>query len=398
MAKYTPEQIKTLPQPVQDNYFDPDLNHQYAKEVYPLISIEDREKITDLILDVYFKVATPSVFLASLKDIIKDDDRFRKIAVPILGRDFFKLSDYLNVNIRQLIIDYGGDPVQFMTRAPVREAVAQVRRKAAVAFAEERLSHRLNKIIESRLLNVRNDDQILNLLIGPAKTSGVGLDEPTARSLLLLIDEEFKGLEKSGVALRPDEEFDAEQKRDEAAAAAPEEAPAAEPVIAPEVQAAPEEAGMAEAAEETAAAAMAAMSDEEKAAAVAAIVVQPAAPAPAAPKNTFATVTVEDEREIEQLQQKMAGAAPPAETEAEKLIRSVDAAVVASGLTFADDDIKRRFTTAVSLFFRDLRDSLETKSKLTMPKESGGMGLDGAEAERVMALLDAKVAAHGGAI
>ena len=398
MAKYTRQQIKTLPQPVQDNYFDADLNDRYAEEIYPLLSVEEREKITDLILDVYFKAATPSAFLASLREIIKDDGRFQKIAITILGRDFFKLADYLNVDIRQLIIDNGGDPVRFLTRAPVREAVAQVRRKSAIALSDERVSHRLNKILESRLLNVRNDEQVLNLLTGSVKTSGIGLDEPTAKALLLLASEESKDLEKNAVALVPDEEFDAEQGRAKAAATAgPAAAPEPEPVAAREGQDIQEDTGIEE--EEEEAEEISAMSDEEKSMAVAAIVAQPAAPAPETPKkDAFTTVTVEDEREIQQLQRKMSGAASPELTEAEKLTRAVDEAVAASGLTFADPDIKRRFTTAVSLFFRDLRDSLETKSKLTMPRGSGGMGLDDAEAERVMALLDARVSSYRGSI
>jgi len=72
------------------------------------------------------------------------------------------------------------------------------------------------------------------------------------------------------------------------------------------------------------------------------------------------------------------------------LDRSVDEGVDQSGLKFDDDDIKRRFRNLVNLFFRDLRDNLETKSKMTMAAASGGLGLSDAEAERVMAGLEAR--------
>lgn len=68
----------------------------------------------------------------------------------------------------------------------------------------------------------------------------------------------------------------------------------------------------------------------------------------------------------------------------------VDEAVSIVGVSFPDEDIKKRFRTLVSLYFRDLRDQLETTSKFTMPVASGGMGMNDAEAERVMGMLKMK--------
>lgn len=69
-----------------------------------------------------------------------------------------------------------------------------------------------------------------------------------------------------------------------------------------------------------------------------------------------------------------------------------DEAVTAAGLPL-NDDLRRRFRTMAVLYFRDLRDELETASKLTMPVTAGGMGLSDADAERVMAGLRERNAA-----
>jgi hypothetical protein len=61
-----------------------------------------------------------------------------------------------------------------------------------------------------------------------------------------------------------------------------------------------------------------------------------------------------------------------------------------SGVRFENDDMARRFRGLLSLYFRDLRDWLETKSKMTMSAASGGMGMSDGEAERVMALMKVK--------
>lgn len=63
-----------------------------------------------------------------------------------------------------------------------------------------------------------------------------------------------------------------------------------------------------------------------------------------------------------------------------------------------DADLRRRFRNLAAMFFRDLRDDLETVSKMTMPVASGGLGLDDAEAARVMTLLQARNTAYRNAM
>ena len=73
---------------------------------------------------------------------------------------------------------------------------------------------------------------------------------------------------------------------------------------------------------------------------------------------------------------------------------AADAAIAASGVALANEDLRRRLRTLVSMYFRDLRDALETQSKLTMPVASGGMGMSDADAEKAMAVFKEKNIAY----
>lgn len=73
---------------------------------------------------------------------------------------------------------------------------------------------------------------------------------------------------------------------------------------------------------------------------------------------------------------------------------AVGEAIAESGAALADDDMRRRFRMLVSLFFRDLRDKLETKSKFTMPVASGGMGMSDPDAQKAISIFENKVKAY----
>ncbi|MFH1047863.1 MAG: hypothetical protein V1738_06180 [Patescibacteria group bacterium] len=75
----------------------------------------------------------------------------------------------------------------------------------------------------------------------------------------------------------------------------------------------------------------------------------------------------------------------------QKMHDLTEAAELACGREFSDNsDVRRRFHLVVEAFFKDLRDQLETKSKLTMPVASGGLGLTDDQAERVIVTLLSK--------
>lgn len=109
-------------------------------------------------------------------------------------------------------------------------------------------------------------------------------------------------------------------------------------------------------------------------------------------RDDFVPDTGKDAADLKKIEAIVAKKAvePEKRSEVTLLDAMVDEAVAASGAMLADEDMKRRFRMLISLYFRDLRDALETKSKFTMPTASGGMGMQDADAERVMAELQKK--------
>jgi len=69
-----------------------------------------------------------------------------------------------------------------------------------------------------------------------------------------------------------------------------------------------------------------------------------------------------------------------------------DEAMSVIGIPFDDEDMRRRFHTIVESYFNDLRDGIETRSKLILAKPSGGMGMTDGQADRVMGTLTVKQA------
>ena len=110
---------------------------------------------------------------------------------------------------------------------------------------------------------------------------------------------------------------------------------------------------------------------------------------PTATRGDFGLDTAKDAADLKKIEVIVAGRSVVAETKAEAslLDTMVEQAVSGTGVNLPDEDVRRRYRMLVSLFFRDLRDGLETRSKFTMPVQSGGMGMTDADAERVMADL-----------
>ncbi len=341
--KYTLEDIRELPEAVRDHIFDGDVIDKYVTEIFADVDDDVAEQARDLLFDVYFKVLAPADFLVKLKELLDDNALYVKIAPKILGYDLLRISDWLGVNIAELIAKEGGDPNLFKKRIPASEFVAQVRRKADLSMLDERMSQRVDKILESQALGARQVDQALELMTGSTKTSGVGLDEATAMLMAQAADAEFNTLGSKGIVVVPDDVY-ANELQQQAA---------------------------------TVAAAAAAAESARAVAEVAHI---------EADKPTAATVLPEDLAEIEALKQKAAETKPTSDPAA-LAERYVDQAVAESGLKLVDIDMLRRFRLLVSLYLRDLRDSMETQAKLTMPTASGGMGMTDADADMLMQAL-----------
>lgn len=115
---------------------------------------------------------------------------------------------------------------------------------------------------------------------------------------------------------------------------------------------------------------------------------------PTATRGDFGLDTEKDAADIKKieaiLKAKTGGVEGEKKSEVAQLDAVIEAAVVETGGALADDDMRRRYRTLLSLYFRDLRDLLETKSKFTMPVQSGGMGMSDAEADAAMEKLREK--------
>lgn len=405
MAKYTFEQLKeALPEEIFDHYYSDELSTLYADTVFPLLDDNQIEALKGMLQDVYTLELTPEDFLDRLEELVPDEKKFNTIALNILSKDFLSVADYVDADILGLIAALGADPNIYRWKVPARDVIAQVLRSSGITIEDEHLFTRLLRILESRVLNARTEEQTLGLLTGPTKTSGTGLEESRARSLLLLLNEEVTQLQKAGVSILSDEEYYREDEEEDEAEAAEEAvaAPPSEEVLAVEggaMELGPVPAGTGEvppAGEEP----IMAKSAAEIAREVAEIVAEPigesetAAPAP----ETMETVQPEDIQDVRLAASRLDENvdAGKVQTEADLLTGLVEEAIAVTGVKFDNEDLHRRFLNIVNLYFRDLRDALETKSKMTMPAASGGMGMSDEDGERVMATLEIKAKEYHG--
>jgi len=386
------DKLKTLPPEVVENYYDPEINELYVREIFPLLEGGREEKLNDLILDVYLKKVGLSDFLRSLRGMIKEEVKYKEAAIKILGKDLLLVEEYLQAGVMSQIEALGGDPNLFRYFVPAITVADQVITRCGLQDIDEHLLQRLAKVVSSRILNARTPDQFKTALTGPAKTSGVGLTEEKALEVMKVTDEKVAVLVQNGVRILSDDDYlkEIEKPEEPTAEAIAEESAAAEAAaVAGEDQG---EVGPEAGAAELEVPPVEERSEEEVDAAVQEILSEQIQEEPvnAAPE-TAQTVLNADIQEIKRIEKALTPqAAKTAQAEISVLDRLVDDGVAGSGLKFDNDDMKRRFKNLVNLFFRDLRDSLETRSKLTMLVASGGLGLTDAEADRVMGGLEVR--------
>jgi hypothetical protein len=252
-------------------------------------------------------------------------------------------------------------PEDFLPPPPpevdVTEEVAQdVVQKSGLAPADPVLKRRLESIVLSRMKDVRDEVEAKAMLEKPSKTGGMGFTPEQAAALMLLVTESATKVAeaKDAVEKKKAEHGQLVKQLGETKERRAQELAARLKIVTP--QAPPD---------------------------------LPVAPEPEMTKSDLGLDTVKDQAEQKKLEEEqprrivkeeVAEAASAMDVASDKIIAS-------SGIALPDDDIRRRFKTLLTLFFRDLRDALETKSKFTMPVSSGGMGMSEADAERVMALL-----------
>lgn len=281
-----------------------------------------------------------------------------------LGAELFPAVDQLLEEQAEIYREM--HPEEYLPPPPpdidVTEDVARnVVEKSGLAPADPVLRRRLESIILSRLKDVRDEAEAKAMLEKPAKTGGMGFTpEQSAATMLLVTESVPKIAETREAAQKKKEEHGALlRKAEEAKTRRAKELSSRLQITATSV-----------------------VAD-----------VEPVTPQAVMTKADLGLDVVKDEKEAQKLEEEL-----PKKIVAEEITETASAmdkmvndAVTAVAVTLPDDDMKRRFRTLVTLYFRDLRDALETKSKFTMPVTSGGMGMNDAEADRVMTVLKEKV-------
>lgn len=239
------------------------------------------------------------------------------------------------------------------------DVAREITAKSGLAPKDPVLLRRLESIVISRLKDIRDETEVRSMLEKPTKTGGMGFTPEQAAALSLLMSESL-----GKVAEVKDDTLKKKEAREvlvrqaaEAKERRAKELSARLKIVAPT---APEE---------------------------------PPPPPPESTKADLGLDTANDAKEVKKLEEDL-----PKKIVAEEVVEAASAmdtavndAITETGVTLTDDDMRRRFRTLVTLYFRDLRDKLETKSKFSMPVASGGMGMDDAEAERVIGLLERRV-------
>lgn len=121
-----------------------------------------------------------------------DEERARKLAIEILGRVMLPAQAYLG-DVPGVIRSIGGDVKAFpedlleLRVVTFKQGAEEIADAAAPAGLNEDLLKRLTHIIESRLRQVRDDQDVEEMLTKSKKTGGMELAESQAKEILDVI-------------------------------------------------------------------------------------------------------------------------------------------------------------------------------------------------------------------
>lgn len=118
-----------------------------------------------------------------------DEERARQLAIEVLGRIMLPAQAYLG-DVPGLIDELGGDLKSFpqdlleLRTTTYREGAAEIAEASAPEDASADMRKRLAHIVESRLRQVRDDMDTLEMLTKSKKTGGMELNEGQAKDVL----------------------------------------------------------------------------------------------------------------------------------------------------------------------------------------------------------------------
>ncbi|HJV33242.1 MAG TPA: hypothetical protein VJ694_04415 [Patescibacteria group bacterium] len=336
------QKLAALPEPV--------LKYIYSEQAGDLnTQIIDRNDVSDaqrmLLFEILSEIFVKELSLESLAPTLKarlgvDDAKAERLAVDIAGYRLLPLDKWIG-DVSGYIRRHGADldaypseRIVMVERTRDEAADDVINATALASAASARLKGRLQDVIESFLAGVRTEEQAQEVLLKPEKIGGIGLDADVARRLITEAKAEARSVI---IKSRP----------------AGGEVPHVSGEAAPSVA---------------------------------------VAPAPK-PKADFATITPEDEKEIEKIELEVLPA--KGVEKADEVARSIEASIEeiyqASGLKTEDEAMAKRIKTVIANRVRDVRDQMETLETMVQPKELGGLGLSQDAARAVLNAIQTKL-------
>ncbi len=189
--------LSLLPQVVRGYLVSKDITKK-REEIYAKFGLDETERNLALYaeLEVFFGDCPLDEFPDRLFGYMPweetDEERARKLAIEILGRVMLPAQAYVG-DVPGLIKSLGGDVNAFpqdlleLRVVTFKQGAEEIGAAAAPAGLNEDLLKRLTHIIESRLRQVRDDQDVEEMLTKSKKTGGMELAESQAKDILDVI-------------------------------------------------------------------------------------------------------------------------------------------------------------------------------------------------------------------
>lgn len=233
------QMLNTLPQVMRSYLVSKDISAK-REAVYKKFDLNETERDLALYaeLEVFFGDCTLDEFPDRLFGYMpweeKDEERARMLSLEILGRVMLPAQAYLG-DVPGVIRSLGGDVNSFpqdlleLRIVTFKQGAEEIEAAAAPAGLNEDMMKRLTHIIESRLRQVRDDQDTVEMLTKSKKTGGMELAESQANDILDVMRTRSR-------MTKYVEAIETEEAPPTAAPVAEEAAPPASPVTAAEIK------------------------------------------------------------------------------------------------------------------------------------------------------------------
>jgi hypothetical protein len=288
--------------------------------------------------DLYDKRIGLADLIASASGALgKKPEEVKPLLLDLLGYELLPLCDHMG-DVEGMIRSLGGDPASFPSERIILRAMSPMD-VVAEALHEHPVSvpavleHRLREVLESRVRNVRKDEETIQRLTRAEKIGGVEMDEEEARGLVQLLAEKVSAI-RIAADEPPPPSAEAPEEKEEGSAVS---IPVSKPML------------------------------HEKAAAI-----------PAFDRRGDG-ITKEDEHEAEAIRSRMASRIVTSElADMDRAIANAVASLADAHGSSLPADRAARLRSAIASRLRGVRDRPETADILSRDPAKGGVGLDAA--------------------